>query len=226
MNMKEISKRLKEMKLGSYFRELSIVIIGVAVTLYAGSVITGIKEQKDLDLQLNAIYSELEENSRRLDVIIEYHKEHELLRNYLFKVVDDPEIYNNDTIIKYDNVLSTTTTFSYKRGAFDMFVNSGAMKLLSDRKQLLEITESYAMLDEFKHDNDLFFELKTEILGETYRMDRKLIFEKGSDLRSPHWNTKFNFHLLNNGMEESAIKVKQELEKALSKQKYTWEYIK
>jgi len=220
MKIKNLFTRFEQSKTGSYLRELSIVIIGVAVTLYAGGVINGINEKKDLDLQLKAVYTELEENSRRLDNIIEYHREHELLSNYLRRVVEEPQAYDVDTIIKYDKILSTTSTFSYKKGAFDMFVNSGAMKLLSDRKQLLEITESYAMLEEFKHDNDQFFEMKSQIQSEVYKLDRKLIFGK-YDFRDPQWNSKFNFHLLNNGMEKLAVDVKAELEKVLSKQKYT-----
>jgi len=221
MNAKNLSDWFEQSRIGNYIRELSVVIIGVAVTLYAGNIINNIQEKKDLDLQLTAIYTELEENSRRLDAIIKYHNQHELLRNYLFTVVWEPSKYNEDTIVKYDNVLSTTATFSYKKGAFDMFVNSGAMKLLSDRKQLLEITECYAMLEEFKHENDAFFELKIQMLGETFKLDREQIFYEGYDLRDPQWNSKFNFHLLNNGMEELAIKVREELEKALSKQQYT-----
>jgi len=221
MNTKNLLALFKQFNIGNYLRELSVVIIGVAVTLYGGSIINNIKEKKDLDLQLTAIYTELEENSRRLDNIIEYHKQHELLRKYLFSVNDDSGAYSNDSIMKYDNVLSTTASFSYKKGAFDMFINSGAMKLLTDRKKLLEITECYAMLEEFKHDNDAFFELKMQILSETYKIDRKLIFYEDYDLRDPQWNSKFNFHLLNSGMEELAIKVKEELEKTLSKQKYS-----
>jgi len=222
MNRKNLLAWFRRLQIGNYARELSVVIIGVAITLYAGDIINNVKEKKDLDLQLTAIYTEMEENSKRLDDIIDYHKEHDLLSKYLFKVVEDPEMYNEDSIAKYDRVLSTTTNFSYKKGAFDMFVNSGAMKLLSDRKQLLEITECYAMLEAFKHDTDLFFDLKTQILSETFRLDRNQIFnKKGTDLRDPEWNIKFNFHLLYNGLEESAIMVKKELEKALSKQKYT-----
>lgn len=219
MNKNNFFSRLKRIKFPKYLREVSVVIIGVAVTLYTGGIINGIKEKKDLDLQLDAVYDELRENSKRLDAIIEYHREHELLRNYLFKVVADPETYNNDSIMKYDKILSSTVTFSYKRGAFDMFVNTGAMRLLSDRNQLLEITESYAMLDEFKQDNDGVFNMKTQILSETYSIDRKLLFEKKYDFRDPHWNRKFNFHLLNSGMEKWGKDVKEKLEEVIAKQK-------
>lgn len=221
MKAKNLLAKLKRLRLPNYLRELSVVIIGIAVTLYASGIISDNKEKKDLELQLNAIYTELDENLRRIDEILEYHNEHERLRNYLFTVFDEPEKYDPDTIFKYDNVLSTIPDFAYKKGAFDMFVYSGAMRLLSNRTQLLEITDCYAALDEFKHANDLHFALKSEIFGETYRMDPNLIFKKGYDFRNPAWNTKLNFHAFNNGMAESALKVKEQLEEVLSKQGYT-----
>ncbi len=219
--MKEISKRLKEMRLGNYFRELSIVIIGVAVTLYAGNAITGIKEKKDLERQLEAVYIELEENSKRLDPVIEFYKVHEELRHYLYQVMEHPESYSNDSIQKYRRVMSFNANFSYKHAAYDMFINSGAMKLMTDRKQLLEITESYIMLEEFKDSNDGHIQLKEQKFTEVYKMDRKTVFEKEYDIRNPEWNMEFNFHALNSGMEEGARIVKTELDKVLAKQKYT-----
>ncbi|GEM_PF-1482156 len=217
MKAKNCLTWIKRLKIGNYLRELSVVIIGVAITLYASGVVSSIKEKKDLKLQLNAIYTELEENSRRLDAIIEDHKQHELLRNYLHRVIKDPAIYNNDSIAKYDKTLSSTATFSYKKGAFDMFVNSGAMALLTDREQLLEITECYALLEEFKDENDKFYEIKSQMFSETYRVDKKKFFSEDYDLRDEEWNIKFNFHTLNSGMVDFAVSVKEQLEVALSK---------
>lgn len=218
MNKQDISGWLKELKIGSYLRELSVVIIGVAVTLYVGNAITNMKEKKDLDLQLNAIYNELEENSKRLDPVIEFYHLHENLRNYLYEIIEYPERYNNDSINKYRKVLSYSIGFSYKRAAFDMFVNSGAMKLLTDRKQLLEITESYAILEEFKQGHDAHFALKAQTFSDIYRMDKAQLFGKDYNIMAPEWNIQFNFHALNNGMEELARSVKEELGKVLEKQ--------
>lgn len=217
MNKHSILKRIKELMIGNYLRELSIVIIGVAVTLYAGNVITGIKEKKDLDLQLKAVYSELEENSKRLDPVVEFYQVHENLRRYLYRVLENPESYSNDSIRKYRRVMSYNATFSYKHAAYDMFINSGAMKLMTDRKQLLEITEGYILLDDFKQSNDGYIQLKEKIFTEVYKMDKKKVFDKEYDIRNPEWNMEFNFHTLNSGMEEGARGVKEELEKIIAK---------
>jgi len=219
MKTQDFSSWFKRLKPGSYLRELSIVVIGVAITLYAGGLISDIQEKKDLNLQLNAIYGELQDNLIRVNDILKYHEEHESLRSYLRTVLEDPEKYHNDSIIKYNNVLSVIPEFTYKKGAFDMFVNSGAMKLLSDHKQLLDITECYAQLEEFKNSNEIHFNLKAQIYSETYTIDRKILNGKKFDFRDPHWNTRFNFHTLNNGMADAALKLKGNLESILSKRK-------
>lgn len=170
-------------------------------------------------MQLNAIYSELEENSNRLDPVIEFYHLHENLRSYLYTIIKNPEQYSSDSINKYRKVISYNQGFSYKHAAFDMFVNSGAMKMMVNRNQLLEITECYAMLEEFKISVDNHLELKAEIFSNTYKMDRKKIFEEDYDIRDSEWNMQFNFHTLNNGMEGSAVTIKQELEKVLAKVK-------
>lgn len=216
MSKSRFSDKIKGLKIVNYFRELSIVIIGVAVTLYAGNIITSIKEKKDLELQMNAIYDELEENLKRLDPIIEYHQSHEQLRQYLFTIIENPELYNKDSIKHYNKVLFFNVVFSYKRAAFDMFVNSGAMKLLSDRKQLLEITESYAMLEEFYESHRDHFDMKKQIYNNLYTVDTELLYED-YDIRDPQWRAQLNFHSLNSGMEESAVTLKEELEKVISK---------
>jgi hypothetical protein len=67
MNESKISMK----KIGKYLREISVVVIGVAVTLSA-SYWLGVKsEKRDIALHLHAIKMELEENAQDLGDIIE-----------------------------------------------------------------------------------------------------------------------------------------------------------
>ncbi|MDR3287280.1 MAG: hypothetical protein LBT27_07550, partial [Prevotellaceae bacterium] len=73
MSKFEKIKQLKQLKIGNYFRELSVVIIGVAVTLFASNAITNAKAQKDLNIQLNAVYAELEYDLQKIDNLIDFY---------------------------------------------------------------------------------------------------------------------------------------------------------
>ena len=216
MNLRD---KLSEWRIGNYLRELSIVIIGVAVTLYASSVISDIKEEKDLQLQLDAVYAELEENVKRLDEAILYHDMHNKLRDYLYTIIKDEKTYSKDSVKKYDYVLMHTYDFIYKKSAYDMFVNSGAMKYLTDRNQLLNITESYAKLEEIKKANDEYMSLKINMYSNTYKMDRKYIFGKTYDITDPQRNVEFNFHALNSGLDTAFRKIKKETEEVIAERK-------
>jgi len=207
-------EKIKNLKVGDYLRELSIVIIGVAITLYAGNIIGDRKEQKDLNLQLTAVYAELEENLVNVDSIKRYYDDSFQLRKYLIESFKNPHFKNNDSIRKYERVASFISTFYYKKGAYEMFVNSGAMKLLSDREQLLNITESYAMLEALKDGSESYADSKMQVMQSVYHKDTPTAFN--SDIMDPRYNFMFNFQALTSGMENSANEVRIQIEKTLS----------
>ena len=52
-----------------YFRELSIVVVGVAITVGIGLFVNNSNNRKDQKQYLNAIKLELEENAKQFDYI-------------------------------------------------------------------------------------------------------------------------------------------------------------
>lgn len=60
-------KTKKSRKVVSYLRELSVVVLGVAITLGASTLISARNAKKDLDLYLNAVKMEMEGNMKLLD---------------------------------------------------------------------------------------------------------------------------------------------------------------
>jgi len=215
MIKQKLSNWVKKLRIKSYLRELSIVIIGVAITLYAGNVITGIKEKKDIKLLLSAIYSEMEENFSEIKEVNKYNEMNSRLRYYLLESVEDPEPSTNDSIRKYENVAWTTITFTYKRDAYDMFVNSGAMKHLNDRELLLDITESYSTLEYLKIANERRMNSKMLILQDMYKLPKKDIYSEELDILSSAMNQLFNYHALYQGSEEITDKALEKIEKTL-----------
>ena len=146
MNKSKISIK----KAGKYLREISVVVIGVAITLSASYWITSRNAERDMTLYLNAIKMELEENINSFE---EYKKN--LLQpsinysNYLRS--HEKKSLNLDSLIFYRNATAfNNTPITIKANALDMFKSSGNMRLVKDKKLLLSLWESYAKLDELK----------------------------------------------------------------------------
>ena len=207
------TKGFKRLRVGSYIRELSTVVIGVAITLFVSGLISASKEKKDLELQLDALYTESEDNLKRLNNIIEFYESHNKLKKFLVDYYYNPQPNIVDSIQNYRTVYTHTTAFSYKKGAYNMFVNSGAMKSLTDRNLLLRITEIYAMLEELDQQHEKFLDSKTEVFNDIYRMETKDIFV--SDILSPKMQSVYNFHALYEGLDIQEKQIKKQIEELL-----------
>jgi len=209
---------LKKIRINNYFREVSVVIIGVAVTLLAGTIVNNIKETKDLNLQLALVHAELEDNLIRIDKVLAYYETHLKLGRFLAESLENPRPDLNDSINRYKKTIGIVIPFAYKRGAYDMFLNSGAMKLLTDRKQLLNITESYALLEEAVQEHVQYSESKMHILRDLNDVD-SMVYSEGIDLFSPFYRKLANFYIGTNLMEVPFIEAKQNINKVLGKKR-------
>ena len=78
INLKNSTK-----KIGKYLREISVVVIGVAITLSVSVWLGNRNEKKDIALHLHAIKMELEENEKNLENLIERLKLAAEYTNYL-----------------------------------------------------------------------------------------------------------------------------------------------
>ena len=148
-------------KIGKYFREISVVVIGVAITLSASYWISNSKDKRDMLLYLNAIQLELEENINFLD------KEADFLddwTNYARFLTS----YNKDSIPKdsirtwWHSGLGSTHNIIFQSSAFEMFKVSGAMRLLKDKDLLQSVWQSYLILEGLKMTLDEYYRLKKE----------------------------------------------------------------
>lgn len=212
--------KAKRLKIGKYLRELSIVIIGVAVTLYAGNFISNIKEKKDLRQQLENIYAELEENLEKIEMLTVYYKNHERLQKILIESIDNPKQSNNDSISKYVRIASNLVRFTYKKGAYETFLNSGSMKLLKDRNLLTDITEGYLMLERTKEGHDSYLDLKTqEILKVFGNIETAEVLSQSIDIKKPQYRSLFNFYAGVSVPEIYSKEAKKQIKKVLLNKK-------
>lgn len=208
--------KIKNIKFGKYFRELSIVIIGVAVTLAASSIISSIQERKNLKLQVNAIYSELEDNRQRIQTLAEFYKDTEKMQNLLLEDYRYPGSVHKDSISKLYHIISRSAPFIYKRNAYGMFINSGGMKDFNNKKILLDITECYALIQTLKESYDLYMDLKVDVFKNLLTLETELLVDQMDIKAIP---TLYNFHLMNTGDTKTPPQIKALIEKILSTKK-------
>ncbi len=127
-----------------YLREVSIVVVGVAITLFASQWVADRGEQRDVAYNLDAIKMELEENANTLQIVIdEFLKPVIAYSDYLSS--RERSLLEPDSIAKYQIPVMSHVMLkvTFSRSAFEAFQNSGVMHLMKDRELLLEILNSY-----------------------------------------------------------------------------------
>ena len=140
-------------KIGKYLRELSVVVLGVAITLSASVWISSKNEKRDIALHLQAIRMELEENAKDIGDIVEFLKP--TVRYVTYLQSHNKKSLNKDTLASYATVVYTVSPMAtFKTNAFEMFRNSGTMRLMNDRELLLAIWNVYDELTFLKQLSD------------------------------------------------------------------------
>ena len=154
-------------KIGKYIRELSIVVIGVAITLSASNWISSISERKNLALYLNTLKIELEENAKSFDHYAIQLQKSVRYANYIQS--NDEKSINQDTIIYYarsDNdglgwaIIQPQTIFN--KNAFEMFKTSGSMSQVDNKELLMSIWGVYGYMENIQLFLDMCFQRKGE----------------------------------------------------------------
>jgi hypothetical protein len=138
-------KKLFVGNVGKYIRELSIVVVGVAITLSIGVWINHANNKKDINLYLDAIKLELEENISLIEEIIEYWQPSMNYANYLMS--NNKEALNRDSIRSFSSAFYENRYDNFSTIAFEMFKISGLMRLMDDKQLIFSICNAYKYLN-------------------------------------------------------------------------------
>ena len=165
-----------------YIRDLSIVVAGIAVTLYTSDHVTGKSEKRDLSRYMTAIKLEMEENINTLEYAIERLQPSIKYAQYLN--THDRKSLDKDTLQYY----AATCCYSFygatfKTNAFEMFKSSGMMRLIADKDLLLLLWNVYDELDDVKDEFDIMFPIKWEDI----KRETSLMLE-GKEVEVPMYN--------------------------------------
>jgi hypothetical protein len=160
-------------KIIKYLRELSIVVIGVAITLSASYWITSMNEKRDMQLYLNAIKLEMKDNIELVNILIGELEQSVGYADYLWS--HDKKSLNIDSIQSY-KCYYYVSVFAYQCDAFEMFKSLGFMRLMEDKSLLRDIWSVYNKLDELQAALELSNQIKLEEIKKEIFLDKKKDF--------------------------------------------------
>ena len=147
-------------------RDLSIVVAGIAVTMYVNDQITHKSEKRDLRLYLNAIVLELQENIKDIEEQIKMERKSLGYAKYLIssgvQSITDVKSVSRDSVISYMDSIYLVQSVTYKTNAFEMFKLSGTMRLMENKELILSIWKVYTNMDEVKNLVDMAYQIKLD----------------------------------------------------------------
>ena len=147
-------------KIGKYIRELSVVVVGIAITVSLGILVNNSNNKKDLELYLNAVKLELQQNIEDIEDQIELMQESVKYADYL--KAHNKKSLNSDSIMSYANAFYTVQSITFKTYAFEMLKLSGTMRLMDDKELLFSLWEAYTNMDALKSLLEMGIQLKFE----------------------------------------------------------------
>ena len=159
-------------KIGKYLRELSVVVLGIAITLSVSVWVTNRNEKRDLALYLNAIKIELEENLSSINDAMVYFQSEAKYTEYL--QLHDEQTVNMDTISYYMlTACYHLNAYQLNTNAFEMFRSSGAMRLMKDKDLLISIWKAYNRCSSMEKMFDRYYDRKFEHFQKEAQFSKK-----------------------------------------------------
>jgi hypothetical protein len=156
----------KTSKLLKYLREVSVVIVGVAVTLWGTNRITDRNEQREITMNLNAIKEELKRNETQLASAEDYFRGRAAYSRYL-KTYPKKELHA-DSIRRYAGYIYNYFAAVCQTSAFESFKNSGLMPKMRDKLLMREIWSVYSAMDLALQAFEKWEQKKDEYVKEDY----------------------------------------------------------
>lgn len=157
-------KSKKSMKsITKYLRELSIIVVGIAITLGINSWVNHRNSKKEHEQYLNTLKLELRTNVEIIENEIDLLDESVNYSRYLLS--KDRESLDPDTIQKYQYAITQQRNPKFKYNAFEMFKSSGNMRLISNKDLQLSIWEVYDQIDDFQDEFRAYYQYKGDKLN-------------------------------------------------------------
>jgi uncharacterized LabA/DUF88 family protein len=194
--------------IGKYLREISVIIIGVTVTLYASYKITNWNEKRDMALYLDAIKLELKSNLADADELTVIMEREEHYSRYLLS--HDKKSLNSDTVLFYKDLCDNIFTHVPSTSAFEMFKISGNMRFINNKEVLQSIWDIYIYIEMFRMSTESYSKEKTEEAKKEF-----LLSKDGKPSTVPMYN--FYITDYTKGMLGACKEISQRIKETLTK---------
>lgn len=139
----EPSRGFLKFSVPRYFRELSIVIIGVFVTLFITNAINNYNRQKEIKEILKLVKTELEENLEDLGLVQERWEGEQHIFWLIRENLNNLEQIPADTLNKYRPVVGRLYGFKTKSDSYELLQNSMLMQYIKDKDMLRSLSKTY-----------------------------------------------------------------------------------
>ncbi|GHV56648.1 hypothetical protein FACS1894182_03630 [Bacteroidia bacterium] len=175
---KEKTKRLMQ-KSGRYLRDFSIVVAGIAVTLYVNSWLADRNEKKDTVRYLTALKLELEQDTIAICNIIKTFEKSSGYERYILS--HDKQSLNRDSIESYRSIQYHVLSYTPQTSAFEMFKISGNMRFINNKETMQSIWNAYSCMEDLKNFLDSFYQCKDREIDKDVQFE----LEKGKPVDIP-----------------------------------------
>lgn len=165
INLKGVFCNWKPM---SYFRELSIVIVGVFITLAATNFISETSQEKQIKETMLMIKMELTENLEEINKAESEYLNEIAFFQLLQEKQDSLRSVEASVLEENTNTPFSTYDLTYSEDALEVLKTSALMQQMADKRFILKLLQAYKLCRVIKRENDFYYKYKEQ------RMDRYL----------------------------------------------------
>lgn len=134
------------MDLIRYMRELSVVIIGVLITLLITNILSDRARQAEVERALMLVKIELEENLRKIEWAQQKWETEQRMYSLIRQNIDHIEKIPVDTLLQYQKVIGDKHSLSVVTDSYEVLKSSLLMQYIKDKDFLSELSKTYGII--------------------------------------------------------------------------------
>lgn len=130
-----------------YLRDLSIVIVGVFITLWITNIVSDRTKRNEVNRAMALIKTELEENLQSLDRAQQKWETEQRAYGLVRKEINHVDRIHADTLDKYKKVIGDKHSLAVNNDSYEVFKSSLLMQHIKDKDFLRDLSKIYGSLE-------------------------------------------------------------------------------